>query len=196
MTLCGLISIVILHRVIIHGIHARPKPAPNPYFSTGDPASHNAQTIKRLTRCRSLGLLRDSASPHLEPLSPEEEARRHDLGCGTNQTTLIILPSLWMSEALIASTTGEAIYAQSAISTFNYWGYAYVFTSHGWYNHGMDRTLDIWREWRIITRTVLADPEQVDECYARKGAGECLESKDNPGGIPGWKLLSFWYWDE
>jgi hypothetical protein len=196
-TLCALVGITIVHRLFVLWLHDdTPRLAPNPYFSTGDPAQHNEDTIARLSRCKDLGLLRNTASPHLEPLSPEEEARRHTLGCGTNQTTLIILSSLWFTEAFTGSTAGEDIYAQSTISTLNYWGYAYVFTSQGWWNHGMARTSEILQGWQNITRTILADPEQVEECWRDSAAGGCLQSEENPDGIPGWKMLSFWYWDE
>jgi len=188
-TLCILVALTIVHRIFVSWLHS--VPAPDSYFSTGDPKVHNERTLGRLARCRSLNLLRDTASPHLEQLPADEEARRHALGCGTNRTTLIILSSLFFSEAFTGSTAGEAIYAQSAISTLNYWGYSYVYTSQGWYNHGMQSTMDVWDEWQDITRTVLADPEQVKDCWGRNETGGCLKSEANPGGIPAWKLLSF-----
>lgn len=167
----------------------------NPYFQTGDVWDHNKEVAARLDRCESLGLLRNTSLPQA-PLSQEEEEELIAEGCGTNQTTLIILSSLYMAEAFSgASTFGETIYAQSVISTLNAYNYAYMFSNLGWYNPDMKKTVEIFKQYRWNTRMVLADPDQIDTCWRHNG-GPCLKDESNPEGIEAWRLLSFWYWDE
>lgn len=173
-------------------------PGPNPYFWTGDISKHNDEVAARLDRCASLNLLRNTSlplSPEQRPSSTEEE----DLiaqGCGTNPTTVIILATLWAANAFSGtSTAGEAIYAQSLISTLNVLHYSYVFTSHGWYNPDMRNSVDWWHRYPWNVRTVIADPDQVEYCWRRED-GKCLKSKENQEGIDAWRLLSLWYWDE
>ncbi|ORY34622.1 hypothetical protein BCR39DRAFT_513651 [Naematelia encephala] len=172
-----------------------PEPGPNPYFHTGKIWEHNDQVAARLDRCASLGLLRNISLP-LPSLSADEEAELSAEGCGTAETTVVILASLWFAEAYSGtSTTGETIYAQSVISTLNALGYAYVFSSLGWYNDDMKKTTELWHKHRWNTRVVLADPEQVKVCWQHRG-GQCAKDESFQEGIEVWRLLSFWYWDD
>lgn len=165
------------------------------YFHLGVTEDHNDEVSARLDRCASLGLLRDTADI-LPPPSPNDEARYAAAGCGTKETTLILLASFWFSEAYEGtSTTGEGVWAQSVISALNYHGYAYMFSTLGLYNPNMSRTSAIQRRYRRNTRLVLADPEQIDGCWYGEEQ-ECLRTEDNPNGIEAWRLLSFWYWDK
>jgi hypothetical protein len=167
----------------------------NPYFQTGDVWAHNDEVVSRIARCRELDLLRNTSAP-LAELPQEREADLIAEGCGTNQTTVVILASLYFAEAYAGvNTAGEVIYAQSVISTLNAYDYAYVFSSLGWYNHDMRKTVELWRQLKGNVRTVMADPEQVDLCWGDKGQ-ECLKTAENPGGIEAWRLMTFWYWDE
>lgn len=76
-------------------------------------------------------------------------------------------------------------------------GYSYVFTSAGWFNHDMNPTLKVVNDWRGQVRAVIADPEQVEGCYGSyEREGGCLRGEKNQEGVEGWRLLSFWYWDE
>ena len=89
---------------------------------------------KRLERCYELGLLRNTSHPfstshrlgeYADEISEAEEATYVKMGCGRNQTTVIILASLWFAEAYGGTNTaGEVIYAQSVISTLNAYGYS------------------------------------------------------------------------
>lgn len=170
----------------------------NLYFQTGDVWTHNDQVAARLERCISLGLLRNTSLP-LEPherLSDEEESELVAQGCGTNETTVIILSSLFFAEAFSgASVTGETIYAQSIISTLNAYNYSYVFSSLGWWNPDMRKTVELWHKHRWNVRMVLADPEQIDTCWKLTDQN-CLKTEENLEGIEAWRLLAFWYWDE
>lgn len=169
----------------------------NPYFSTGDVWIHNDEVSARLDRCAKLGLLRNTTDP-LPPLSADEEAANIAQGCGTNQTTVVILSSMYFGETYAGSqhsTAGESIYAQSVISTLNKWGYSYMFSSLGWYNRDMRKTMEIYRRHRGNVRMVLADPEQVEVCW-HETEQKCVKGPDNKDGIPAWRLLGFWYWDE
>lgn len=115
-------------------------------------------------------------------------------GCGTNQTTIIILASLWSSEAFNGvSTAGETIYAQSVISTLNAYNYSYMFSNLGWNNYEMHKTREIWDKHRWNVRLVMVDPLQADHCWESKG---CLKTDEDLDGIEAWRLVSFWYWDE
>jgi hypothetical protein len=137
-----------------------------------------------------------NTTDRLPLLSPSEEERYASEGCGTNETTIIILASLWFAEAYSGtSNAGESVYAQSVISTLNYHGYAYMFSSLGWWNHDMRKTSEIWERHRGNVRMVLADPEQVEVCWHLTEQA-CMKTDSNPGGIEPWRLLSFWYWDE
>jgi hypothetical protein len=109
----------------------------NPYFHTGDIWKHNTEVDELMERCDQLFPVRGSESKEIEDfgfgdiakrdevdhwtiwerLSDAERAKREEAGCGRNQTTLIILPSLWFAEAYSGSATGEAVYAQSIVST-------------------------------------------------------------------------------
>lgn len=142
-----------------------------------------------------MGLLRNTSLPTSE-LSYDQEAELMAEGCGTNQTTIVILASIFFAEAYQAgSTAGEAIYAQSVISTLNAYGYSYVFSSLGWWNNDMSKTVELWREHRWNVRMIMADPEQVDTCWNNPDQA-CLKTTENPDGIEGWRLMTFWYWDE
>ncbi|WRT69874.1 uncharacterized protein IL334_006865 [Kwoniella shivajii] len=170
----------------------------NPYFYTGDVWQHNDQVAARLDKCSSMGLLRNTSvpfQPH-ETLSEDEERELVSQGCGTNQTTIIILSSLWFAEAFAGtSTAGETIYAQSVISTLNALNYSYVFASLGWYNADMRKTVELWHKHRWNVRMVLTDPDQMDVCYTNKDQ-KCLKTEENSDGIESWRLLTFWYWDD
>lgn len=168
-------------------------PADNPYFTPGKIWDHNDEVTARLDRCASLGLLRNTSLP-LPPLPEEEERALIAEGCGTNETTIVILASLWPSEAYrAASPTGEVIYAQSVIQTLNANNYAYMFSNLGWNNYQMYKTMEVFNRHRWNVRFVLLDPLQADACW--KGE-TCLKTETNPDGIEAWRLLSFWYWDE
>jgi hypothetical protein len=167
--------------------------ADNPYFTPGKIWDHNDEVTARLDRCASLGLLRNTSLP-LPPLSQEEEEALIAEGCGTNETTIILLASLWTSEAYRASNpTGEVIYAQSVIQTLNANNYAYMFSNLGWWNYDMAKSVEVWKRHRWNIRFVLLDPMQAEECWKND---KCLKTDTNPDGIEAWRLLSFWYWDE
>jgi hypothetical protein len=115
-------------------------------------------------------------------------------GCGTNETTIIILASLWTSEAFSGKNpTGEVIYAQSVLQTLNANNYAYMFSNLGWWNFDMYKTMEIWKRHRWNVRLVLLDPEQANRCWSN---GACMKTDEFVEGIEAWRLLSFWYWDE
>lgn len=172
-------------------------PGDNPYFKTGSVSAHNEEVSARLDRCASLGMLRETANPNSLPeLGLHEEGRYTAEGCGVRQTTVILLSSLWFTEAYQgSSTTGEGIWAQSVLSALNYHGYSYMFSSMGWYNNDMNKTIEIWDKHKKNIRLVLADAEQVDTCWNGEKQ-PCRKTAANPGGIEVWRLLSFWYWDK
>jgi hypothetical protein len=168
-------------------------PSKNPYFTPGKIWDHNDEVTARLDRCASLGLLRNTSLP-LPPLSEEEEQAHIAEGCGTNETTIVVLASLWTSEAYKESNpTGEVIYAQSVLQTLNANNYAYMFSNLGWNNYEMYKTMEVWRRHRWNVRFVLLDPLQAESCWMDE---KCLKTDTNPDGIEAWRLLSFWYWDE
>ncbi|WVQ75714.1 hypothetical protein IAR50_005344 [Cryptococcus sp. DSM 104548] len=167
------------------------------HFFTGNIWEHNERVIARLDRCASLGLLRNTSlplQPH-EKLSEEEEQELGEAGCGTNETTVIVLSSFWFAESFQGgSPTGETVYAQSIISSLNALNYSYVFSSLGWWNSDMRKTTELWRKLKGNVRIVIADPSQLDTCWDDEGQ-ECLKTESNPEGIPAWRMLAFWYWD-
>ncbi|WVQ84839.1 hypothetical protein IAT38_006996 [Cryptococcus sp. DSM 104549] len=173
-------------------------PAENPWFHTGDVWAHNDAVAARIDRCAALGLLRNTSDPlpANERLSDEEEAELMAEGCGTNQTTIVILSSLYIAEAYAGTyTAGETVYAQSLISALNAYNYSYVFSSLGWYNADMRKTVELWHRHRGNVRAVLADPEQVKICWEDERQ-KCLKTEENMDGIEAWRILGFWYWDD
>jgi hypothetical protein len=174
----------------------RLRPVPeliNPYFQTGRIWDHNDEVSARLERCASLGLLRNTSLP-LPPLADHEEQALIAEGCGTNETTIILLATLWTSEAFSdRAPTGEVIYAQSVIQTLNANNYAFMFSNLGWWNYDMSKTVEIWKKHRWNIRFVMVDPRQAEQCWKDES---CLKTEKNLDGIEAWRLLSFWYWDE
>lgn len=57
----------------------------------------------------------------------------------------------------------------------------------------MKKTIELYDRRPDRVKIVLADPEQVNECWNN---GHCVKTAPRPEGIPAWKLVSFWYWDE
>jgi hypothetical protein len=164
----------------------------NPYFHTGDVIKHNNQVSANMARCRALDLLRDTASPP-ESLSMEAEEERIEQGCGTNQTTVVILASGWFAEAFKGDDySPETIYAQSAISTLNAHGYSYVFSSTEKGDFNVSKTVELWEEFRENVRMIWADPEVVDECWNEESQS-CLKTAENPEGIEAWRMMTFAY---
>jgi hypothetical protein len=165
----------------------------NPYFQTGRIWDHNDEVSARLERCASLGILRNTSLP-LQPLPDHEEQALIAEGCGTNETTIILLATLWTSEAFSdRAPTGEVIYAQSVIQTLNANDYAFMFSNLGWWNYDMSKTVEIWKKHRWNIRFVMVDPRQAERCWKDES---CLKTETNLDGIEAWRLLSFWYWDE
>jgi hypothetical protein len=170
----------------------------NPYFHTGNVDEHNRAVIARLERCEALGLLAAMADPSTPLRSTEAEAEASAAGCGRNETTVILLASYWFRGAMAGNKpTGEIVYAQSTVSALNASGYALLFSSLGWMNHDMRRTTEWYRRWKDNVRLVLADAEQVGVCFDATQEGQkCVKTRENEGGIPAWKLLAWYYWDE
>ncbi|KAL1413657.1 hypothetical protein Q8F55_001436 [Vanrija albida] len=169
----------------------------NPYFSTGDTWAHNVKTIERLERCRELGLLANTSAPSTR--TAEDEAAAALQGCGWNETTVVVLASVWAHDAVEGNkNTGETVYAQSVVSSLNANGYAYLFASLGWFNHDMRRASEYYRKFPDNVRLVIADPEQIDVCWSKEMAEgqKCLKTDTNADGIPAWKLLALWWWDD
>lgn len=165
----------------------------NPYFETGGIWDHNDEVSARLDRCASLGLLRNTSLP-LPPLPHEEEQALIAEGCGTNETTIILLATLWASEAYSGRPpAGEVVYAQSVIQTLNANNYGFMFSNLGWWNYDMAKTVEIWKKHRWNIRFVMVDPRQAEQCWKHEA---CLKTDTNLDGIEAWRLLSFWYWDE
>jgi hypothetical protein len=136
-------------------------------------------------------LLRNTSSfshpDHLEP-------KYLSSGCGLNSTTLIILSSLYFAEAYSGSTTGEEIWAKSIMTSLNRWGYSYMFSSLGWWNDDMTKTMEIYRQYPGQVRMVIADPGQVVVCFGEQ-RGSCIKSEDNPEGMEEWRFLGLNFWD-
>ena len=170
-------------------------PQKNEYFTPGKIWDHNDEVSAKLERCASLGVLRNTSLP-LSPLSDQEEADLIAQGCGTNETTVLILADEWFVGAYEARrTTGEVIYAQSVISTLNAYGYSYMFASLGWMNYDTARIMEIWQKHRWNIRLVLGERNHVKNCWENKGR-KCLRTREFPEGIDPYRLMSLWYWDE
>ena len=195
-TRCLLLLPLIILPIIVHVSLLRLRDGVDPlihdnlYFHTGDVSKHNAMVISNITKCRNLGSLLNTSSP----LGPKEETEAEVDGCGSVETTVVILASQWFKEAYEGrNTASEAMYAQSAISTLNSLGYAYVFTSSGLGNSTLDETINMWKLLKGNVRMVWADPEQVDACWDNS---QCIKTESNDEGIEGWRMMSFAYGTE
>lgn len=64
-------------------------------------------------------------------------------------------------------------------------------------NWDMRKATEYYKRFPNNVRLVLADPEQIDECWKpeARDVQRCLKTADNMDGIPAWKLLALWYWD-
>ena len=198
--ICMIASGTLYHR---HGSRSRPERTPwpdfhphaNDYFTPGKIWDHNDEITAKLERCAALGILRNTSIP-LPRLSDDEEAVLIAQGCGTNETTVIVLLDEWFVGAYEArSTSGEVIYAQSVISTLNALGYSYMFASLGWGNYDLMRLMQIWEKHRWNVRLVLGERNHVKACWENRGRN-CVRTHEFPEGIDPWRLMSFWYWDE
>lgn len=155
---------------------------------------HNAAVSARLDKCASLGLLRNTSSPPLTHNPLHIEAEYEAAGCGLNSTTLILISSVYFAEAYIGATGGEAIWAQSVMDALDRWGYSYMFTTQGWWNHDMRKTVQVYQKYPEQVRFVLADPEQIIVCFNEQ-RWNCINSKETPGGLEEWRFLGFNFWD-
>jgi hypothetical protein len=165
------------------------------YFETGDVWAHNAAVSARLDRCASFDLLRNTSTPHSARLTTvHPESTYTAAGCGLNATTLIIVSSVYFAEAHNGATFGESIWAQSVMTALNRWGYSYMFSSLGWWNHDMAKTMEIYGQYPGQVRMVVADSEQVVVCFGEQ-KGSCLRSEENPEGMEEWRFLGFNFWD-
>lgn len=190
-------------------LHAQPDDAPSlrqqeqvqqypqVAFIAGDMWAHNDAVAARLARCRELGMLQDTSDPipgHAR-LSDAEERRYQSCGCGTNETTVILIAEDSFVRALRGDVRGEDIWAMSTMAALQAHGYAFMFSSMGAWRPEVDRTVELYAKFRENVRMVIMDPEQTASCYGKQ-SDICLRSEGNDAGIDDWRILTFWYWDE
>ena len=157
---------------------------------------HNAAILERIDRCRSLGLLQNTSLPipaHLR-LSDVDEARYAAEGCGTNETTIILVEDAFWKATFWGSKTGESIWALSTMRALAAYGYPYVLTSDGYLWHSVKGTKELWAKYKDNVRVVIMAETGMWTCVNEDK--DCAQSAENPEGIPDWKILTWWWWDE
>lgn len=166
-------------------------------FRYADMWEHNAALAARLDRCRELGMLQDTSvpiPPHLR-LSDTEERRYQSYGCGTNETTVILIGEDSFVRTFRGDVRGEDIWSMSTMTALKAYNYAYMFSSMGAWRPEVNKTVELWRQYKQNIRFVLLDPMQTASCYGAE-RDTCLKSAGNPDGIDDWRILTYWYWDE
>ncbi|KAF7302255.1 hypothetical protein MIND_00792500 [Mycena indigotica] len=114
--------------------------------------------------------------------------------CRRNQTSVILLASYHFIAQQEGHIGGEEIWAQSTVAALDTLGYTYFFTSH-WdgarIQQGLSRTIDYYRMFPDLVKAVIAESDQAFNCFDDP---RCILNRDNPYGIPVWKILSFSFW--
>ncbi|KAJ7771080.1 hypothetical protein DFH07DRAFT_241000 [Mycena maculata] len=108
--------------------------------------------------------------------------------CGRNQTKVVIIVAFeFIGTMEGGSIGGEAIWALSTLRALSNLGYSVLFAPT------MDRAVQLYHIFHELVRVVIAHPEQATECWWN---GSCRRTKDNPSGIPAWKIFSFSFWQQ
>ncbi|KAJ7745519.1 hypothetical protein B0H14DRAFT_2986299 [Mycena olivaceomarginata] len=106
--------------------------------------------------------------------------------CSTNQEKVIIVNSMYFRHTLSGEIGGEEIFAQSTIVTMANLGYTVIHVED------LQEAVQVYRLLPNLVRIVIVDDWDSFLCWKDKQG--CLRTEQNPTGIPGYKLLSFYFW--
>ncbi|KAJ7477175.1 hypothetical protein B0H11DRAFT_1864853 [Mycena galericulata] len=106
--------------------------------------------------------------------------------CTTNQEKIIIIESMYFRNALRGDVGGEEIWARSTLAAMANLGYTVLQVE------SLREAAEVYRIMPERVNIVLVDDWQSFLCWKDKKG--CLRAEQNPDGIPGFKLLSFYFW--
>ncbi|KAJ7265868.1 hypothetical protein B0H12DRAFT_173853 [Mycena haematopus] len=106
--------------------------------------------------------------------------------CLANQEKVIIVESMYFRNHLRGDVGGEEIFAHSTIAAMVNLGYTVL------YAESLREAVQVYRLLPDLVRIVIVDDWHSFMCWQDKH--ECLRTEQNPTGIPGYKLLSFYFW--
>jgi hypothetical protein len=73
----------------------------------------------------------------------------------------------------------------SQILALHNMGYSYL------YSEGLSHTLYLYRMFPDLVKLIIAETDTSKACFEDNA---CVRNKDNPSGIPAWKIFSFFFW--
>ncbi|KAJ6516354.1 hypothetical protein C8R45DRAFT_811595 [Mycena sanguinolenta] len=106
--------------------------------------------------------------------------------CLESQEKVIIVESMYFRNQLRGDVGGEEIYAHSTIAAMVNLGYTVL------YVESLREAVQVYRLLPELVKIVIVDDWKSFTCW--KDKEECLRNEQNPTGIPGYKLLSFYFW--
>ncbi|KAJ7462127.1 hypothetical protein FB451DRAFT_1140209 [Mycena latifolia] len=108
--------------------------------------------------------------------------------CAQNQTKVVIITSYEFALPMQGSNVGgEAVWAFSTLRALDNMGYSVLYAPN------VERAIQLYHLFHALVRIVITHPAQANECWAHTG---CARTRDNPAGIPVWKIFSFYFWHE
>ncbi|KAF8211589.1 hypothetical protein K438DRAFT_1568980 [Mycena galopus ATCC 62051] len=106
--------------------------------------------------------------------------------CSANQEKVIIVESMYFRNYMRGDVGGEEIFAHSTIKAMVNLGFTVL------YVESLREAVQVHRLLPDLVRIIIVDDWHSFECW--KDKEECLRTEQNPTGLPGYKLLSFYFW--
>ncbi|KAF7313364.1 hypothetical protein HMN09_00492100 [Mycena chlorophos] len=106
--------------------------------------------------------------------------------CGPNQLKVVLVQSMYFRNALRGDLDGEEIWAMSAIEAMANLGYTVLYVD------SLRDMVRIYQFFPSLVRIAIVNDWDAFACW--KDTENCLRSEHNPFGIPGYKLISFYFW--
>ncbi|KAJ7033664.1 hypothetical protein C8F04DRAFT_1210791 [Mycena alexandri] len=106
-----------------------------------------------------------------------------DANCGQNQTKSRCLPSFHTRSDIYKG--GEVTWARSTVRALERLGYTFIYTPNN------ERTIQLYHIFRGLVTAIFTEERDVNACFKDT---ECVQSSQNPSGIPLWKLFAWNWW--
>ncbi|KAJ6543873.1 hypothetical protein B0H19DRAFT_1168745 [Mycena capillaripes] len=184
------------------------QPPPNPVANTGDPkpkaplsASPTTEPVVNAFDSGGGPKLNDTLYFDSESSrdwnfqawrTPSQTAYRKLLSCletsscNENQKKVMIVQSMYFRNRLRGGVGGEEIFAHSTMAAMDNLGYTVLHTEN------LREAVQVYRLLPTMVKVVIVDDWDSFRCW--KDKENCLRTDQNPTGIPGYKLLSFYFW--
>ncbi|KAJ7772876.1 hypothetical protein DFH07DRAFT_991166 [Mycena maculata] len=106
--------------------------------------------------------------------------------CQKNQEKVIIVETMYFRTDMAGHIGGEEIWANSTMLAMNNLGYTVL------YAEDMMEAAQMYRMIPNLVKIVIANDWDVFACW--KDKRRCVQSAENPTGIPDYKMFSFYFW--